>query len=185
MTLEYNPNSTEILAGSAAGSNHHLLMYHDDANLFDLSEAAATPGFDLTLDFDSFRVDSDYANHFKIEIKCWYKGGPAHKKKIYIYNWITELWEPFTSRYDDIPKTSGEVTYTYYKEFGVGLQEAYNGRVRIRITHESEGTATHKFYINHLKLSGVIIGIDTGPHQYTDIGDETDTEYTTTTTTTT
>ncbi len=185
MTIEYNPNRVTVVAGTAAGQDFKE-TYHDDANIYELTEVAATPGFDIILDFDKFRVDSDFVNYFKLEIVGWYDGGPVHNKKIYIYNWATDTWDAFTPRYDDLPKAAAEGTYTFYKEMGFGLQEEYNGKVRIKISHDSPvGTAGHKLYLNRVKLSGIVLGVIEGAGQYSGGDFGTGPLYSTTTTTTT
>jgi hypothetical protein len=188
MAIEYNPNNVEVVAGvpePVAGNLYHKQMYHDDSSIFDLTEVAATPGFEIILDFDKFRVDSDFANHFKLEVIGYYKGDSGHKKKVYIYNWITETWEAFTPAYDDFPRATVEGTYVFYSAFNVGLQEEFNGKVRIKIKHDSPGKAGNKFYVNHVKLSGIVLGVIEGAGQYSEPGWETGEDITTTTTTTT
>lgn len=184
MALEYNPNRVTVIAGTAVGQDFKE-MYHDDSNEFELTEVAATPGFDIVLDFDKFRVDSDFVNHFKLEILGWYEGHIAHKKKIYIYNWFTDAWDAFTSALDDLPDDAAEGTHVFYGEMGPGLQEEYNGMVRIKISHYTGGTAGHKLHLNQVKLSGIVLGVIEGAGQYSGAGHEIGTLLTTTTTTTT
>ena len=165
MTIEFYPNSVDVLAGTAVGQDWKE-VYHDDANVYELTEVTATPGYEIVFNFDRFRVDDDRVNTLKLDFLGWYEGNPAHNVKLYIYNWITEAWVALTSADDDFVDNTAEQTLTFYKETAPGFSSGLNGRVLIKIKHDSPGSAGHLLTINQLKLSAVILGTNEGPGQY-------------------
>lgn len=157
MTIEFLANRVEVIAGTAVGQDWKD-TFHDDAAIYVLTEVTATPGFECIWHFNRFRVSTEFANTFKLEVVGYYEGNPAHDVKIYIYNWVTGAWDAFTSEDGDFESRADETTYTFYKDFGVGMQEFLNGPVLIKIKHDSNGAAGHHLHINRMLLSGVVIG---------------------------
>ncbi len=157
MALVRNPNKITVVAGTDVSSDHKD-TYHDDANVVEVTEVAATPGFTVDFTFDKFRVDNYFVTYLQLYILGWYDGNVSHDVKIYIYNWLTESWDGFTSDDADIPDTAAEAEYTFLKKMGPGLSSGLNGTVLIRIQHDSAGTGGEDLYVNKMELSGIILG---------------------------
>lgn len=157
MALVRSPNKITVVAGTDVSSDHKG-TYHDDANIVEVTEVAATPGFTVDFTFDKFRVDSYFVNYLELYILGWVDGTIAHDVKIYIYNWNTESWDGFTGAASDIPDTAAEAEYTFLKEMGPGLSSGINGTVLIRIQHDTAGVVDEDFYVNKMTLTGIVLG---------------------------
>ena len=63
MVLEYSPNRVTVTDGTAVGQDFKE-MYHDDANVYEITEVTATTGYLALFDFDKFRVHDDRNSTF-------------------------------------------------------------------------------------------------------------------------
>jgi hypothetical protein len=124
-----------------------------DGNFYDITEAAATPGISLTVEFISITAFN------WVQIKAAYEGGSNHAIAIQLYNFNTTAWDTFAAAQNSVADTStasGYILNTY--DFFVPSDTNYIGTgddagdVRVRFYHTMAGNASHDLHIDVVAL---------------------------------
>lgn len=142
--LWYHADEIAVVAG-AIESGLIEDTWSDNGTQLVLTEITANPGFDYHF---YFRDVPDSA--YNLIFNGHYAGNPAHNVKIQQWNFNTSNWTDLTAASTDFPSD----TVDYDDEFSIfgGTNYVSSGEVRLRIYHNGTGVATHRFYIDYLKM---------------------------------
>ncbi len=136
--------SVTLSAGTSANTVTDL-QTANDGNTYAITEAAATPGITLIVDFNSVNAIN------WVEILATYDGAATHALEIELYNWTGTSWDHFGCSQNS---ESNSGTIFCNASFFVPDDTNYigtggnAGKVRIRFNHPMAGNAAHDFYID-------------------------------------
>ena len=141
-------NSITLSAGTSAEGLADL-QTRNDGNVYHITEAAATPGITLIVDFISVTEFS------MVNILATYEGSATHALEIELYNWTAAVWDHF-----DGMQTGFSNSGTIFHNHDFFVPEDANfigtgadaGKVRVRINHPMAGNASHDVYIDVVAL---------------------------------
>ena len=138
--------------GDNAGYVADLQVAHD-TNFYHIDEAAANPGFELTVEFTSV-VAFNWVNIYAI-----YDGSAAHSINICLYNFSTTAWDCFDAFSTAQAEVATADEYTLQNhDFLVPDDTNYIGTggdagdVRVKFAHEIQGNANHDFDVDVVAL---------------------------------
>lgn len=144
--------SVTVTAGTSA-SVVAALQTMADGSFYTLTEAAATPGMDLIVDFTSISAFE------KCRVLGGYNGIGSHAVAIQVYNWSTAAWDTFNAMQVgtwNITTAGGYILGNY--EFRVYDDTNYigtggdAGKVRIRFYHTMAGNSSYSLYLDEVSL---------------------------------
>jgi hypothetical protein len=145
-------NSVTLSAGTSTDTVTDLQTMAD-GNFYDITEAAATPGINLIVDFTSITAFN------WVQIKGCYEGSASHAVAVQLYNWNTTAWDTFNAMqnsYCDTTTASGYILNSY--DFFVPSDTNYigtggdAGKVRVRFYHTPAGNASHDLHLDVVAL---------------------------------
>jgi hypothetical protein len=143
-TTLYFVNQTETKTGTNSGNNNLRNLSYIDGNLFNITESAVVPGYDVRMNF-SINGNNFTSIHFFTQ---YYTPTPTttHYIEVRFKNCNTLN---FVS-YGNIVRTDNLITYSFPIEDGYNY--ICNGIVEIQLYHPQEGTNTHKLIIDEMTL---------------------------------
>jgi hypothetical protein len=138
--------------GDNAGYVADLDTAHDGES-YHIDEAAADPGFELTIEFTSVTAFN------WVNVLGSYDGANTHSVQIALYNFDTTTWDCFDSFSPSQAEiaTAGEYTFQNH-DFFVPDDTNYIGTggdagdVRVRLRHTMQGDASHDIDIDCVAL---------------------------------
>ena len=89
---------------------------------------------------------------FGIHMTGYYKGNPAHRVKLSIYNYNTTSWEYLTAQTRDLPSRATPLHYHWFLDNGSGDYVDGTGQFRLRFAHINNGSNLHLLHIDCLYL---------------------------------
>lgn len=124
-----------------------------DGNIYQIIEAAADPGFELTVEFISVTAFN------WVQLHASYEGRVTHSVQISLYNFNTTTWDCYGAFSPSMPEvaTAGEYTLEN-KSFFVPDDSSYigtgddDGDVRVRIRHTIGGNPADDIHIGVVAL---------------------------------
>ncbi len=137
-------NNITLGVGTSSETVSDLQIAHD-GNVYNLNEAAATPGQNLIVDFIEVPIF-----HY-IRVLGNYDGGAIHSVNIQLWNWILSAWD----NWDAMPGIEKTITnhsffvQEYINYIGTG---ANSGRVRVRFLHTQMGNVAHDSFFDEVAL---------------------------------
>lgn len=137
-------DSITLDVGTSSEDKTDLQVAHD-GNIYNLSEAAATPGQDLTIDFIEVPI-FDY-----VRILANYDGAANHSVSISLWNWVTSAWDIWETM-AGIEKSIANHSFFVQENtnyIGAGVN---SGRVRVRFLHAINGNVAHDSFIDEVSL---------------------------------
>ncbi len=142
------PSSITLSAGTPIGDINDLRTAAD-GNFYSVTEAAATPGSDLVVDFN------DIVEFRLVQIIAIYNGAATHGHAVQLYNRATKTWDTFAdlqNSQEDVTNAGGYILNNV--TFFVPDVTNYigNGNVKVRIYHTMGGNAAHDLYIDVVAL---------------------------------
>lgn len=149
---KYTAQSVTVTAGTSTSVVGDLQTMQD-GSFYTLTEAAATPGMDLIVDFTNVKAFEN------VRILGAYDGFATHAVACQVYNWATAAWNTFDSIQSqafDITTANGNILCN--QEFHVYDDTNYigtggdAGKVRVRFYHTMAGNASHKLYLDEVSL---------------------------------
>ena len=151
----YYPEEFELATEGTLDSGDIKVLRDNDDVLLEVSEANATPGFDMVFTFKKMILPK-LAKRVIVNIIGWYEGGGAHDVKLKVWNYDTEAWDDVTTDADDFPTDTSKQIYAF--EFTpAGGQASYNKlsgatEMKFMIEHETAGSNAHDMYIDQMYL---------------------------------
>ena len=152
----YYPEEVDVVVGTIDAGDRFSLR-EDDGDVLEISELAATPGFDIVLTFK--RVVAPWnTKKLKLIIDGYYDGASAHEVKLYFWDYLAEAWAEVTGDAKDLPDAIAAATYTFEFEGdsdGHPSEEKMHGgtgEVKIRIVHNDAGDAAHDIFLEKVSL---------------------------------
>lgn len=148
---KYTANSVTLTAGTSASSVTDLQTM-TDGNYYTLTEAAATPGQDLIIDFVSVTAFE------QVRLLLGYNGVGSHAIALQIYNWSSAAWDTFNDLQNGTYQTTAGAVILHNASFRVYDDTNYigtggnSGQVRIRIYHPMAGNSSHTTIIDEVSL---------------------------------
>jgi len=145
-------NNVTLSAGTSTDTVTDLQTL-GDGNFYDITEAAATPGINLVVEFINVTAFN------WVQIKAGYEGSGSHAVAIQLYNFNTTAWDTFNACQNsavDTSTVSGYILNSY--DFFVPSDTNYIGTggdagdVRVRFYHTMAGNASHDLHIDVVAL---------------------------------
>ena len=121
-----------------------------DGNYIHIDEVAA--GFDIAIHFTSIEAFN------WVQCLCNYKGAVAHAVMVQVYNWVSGVYDSFRIVPAAIAEFGAGINTIGDSGFFVPDDSAYigtganDGKVNVRILHNSSGNSAHDFYIDCVAL---------------------------------
>jgi len=121
-----------------------------DGNLLHIDEVAA--GFDIIISFTSITAFN------WVQCLCNYKGSVSHAVMVQVYNWVSGVYDSFRIVPAAIAEFGAGINTIGDSGFFVPDDSAYigtganDGKVNVRILHNSSGNSAHDFYIDCVAL---------------------------------
>jgi hypothetical protein len=149
---KFTANGVTLTAGSSSDAVADLQTL-GDGNFYHITEAAATPGQHLEVDFvsvDDFR---------QVQIVGSYSGAATHSIAVQLYNYTDTQWDTFNAMQDsqeDVSTADGYILGSY--GFYVPNATDYIGTggdlgdVIVRFYHTMAGNASHDTYLDVVAL---------------------------------
>ena len=137
-------DSITLTVGTSGETIADLLSAHD-GNIFDLTEAAATPGIDLIIDFIDVIVFD------RVRALANYDGSANHSVAIAVWNWITSAWDIKDSM-SGVEKSLVEHGFFIYDDANYIGKGVNFGRVRVNLLHALMGNVSHHTFIDEVAL---------------------------------
>jgi hypothetical protein len=141
---KFTADSVTLVSGTSSDVVTDLQTAFD-GNIYDLTEAAASPGQDLIVDFVDISIF-----HF-VRAIAYYDGSGTHSVNVEVWNWTTSAWDVFDAM-NGVQKTMTDqsvfvIDHTIY--IGTGVN---SGRVRVRLNHTQMGNVAHHTFIDEISL---------------------------------
>jgi hypothetical protein len=145
-------DNVTLTAGTSTDTVTDLQTF-GDGNFYDITEAAATPGIDLVVEFISITKFN------WVQIKAVYEGSDTHAVAIQLYNFNTTAWNTFNAVQNgvaDVTTANGYILDSY--DFIVPSDTDYIGTgadagdVRVRFYHTMSGNSSHDLHIDVVAL---------------------------------
>jgi hypothetical protein len=133
------PDSLSLGAGTSSDALADLTTMLD-GNVYELAEAAGTPGQQLTLTFVNVR------EIYGLLIRAYYSGSSLHYCEIQLYNYTTTAWDAF------LTIESGNGFNVRYIRVPDDADYVSNNQARLRWDHPVGGNASHDAYIDYVGL---------------------------------
>ena len=133
----YHPASLTATAGTLASGTVASLTVADDANVAHVDEVAATPGFDIRVNFNGVSFFN------QVLWRIFYNGSATHIVLLQLYNVVTTAWDTFVQ----VPNA----TVLRWHIFDIHDCSRYvtsAGVVVARVYHESAGNPSHDLEID-------------------------------------
>lgn len=150
-SVPWNLVSDVVLDSGTVGSGNYMTTWVNDNTYFDIVEAAATPGYNISLYFGEYE-EVPTSKPLLLNIKGWYEGNPAHNVKLQIYNKSTSAWDNVTADATDFPSETGKQDYNFVLPGVLANYVTLSGILKTRIVHTSAGTASHNLYLDYVSL---------------------------------
>ena len=131
---------TKTTGGTATGTVTNV-QTQLDGNVYQVVEAATTPGFDVRFNFTglTFTPNSLY-------VRSWYDGTTTH-------NVTVELWDYTGSAWVALHQMVTSLTYiTYEASFEPETRFVSSGAAIVRFNHVTGGNASHDVYWDYVSL---------------------------------
>lgn len=138
----YTPASVTVNAGTPAGGvNVSQTQTPFDGNEYQVTEAAATPGFDIEIAF------SGVSSFDMIVARICYDGAATHWVGLEVYDYNGTAWVP-------VGLVLHSSTYFQYYTFKIPPSANYMsaGAAKIRLNHYSAGNPAHDVHIDYAAL---------------------------------
>ena len=138
----YTPNSVTLNTGSSsdAVSDIQTLL---DGNVYDILEAASTPGFDLEIDFTSVLVEPNC-----LVLRLSYGGLATHGVGVDIYNYNDTAFDRFHS-------FAATLDYIWIHIDIPDMDTDYidgSNNAQVRLYHFTAGNNSHHLYVDYVAL---------------------------------
>ena len=99
----YYPEEVDVVVGTIDAGDRFSIR-EDDGDTLDVSELAATPGFDVVFTFKGVQAPEEMKK-LKFEMIGYYDGASAHEVKLYFWDYLAEAWAEVTGDAKDLPLT--------------------------------------------------------------------------------
>lgn len=162
------PNVVTTVAGDYVSGDIDSVRTLYDGDDYIVDEIAATPGFNIELDFASVTAFS------LARLRLKYEGSGSHTPEVQIYNYDTTSW-------DYIGEFTLGLTYQVL-EFQVPDSTDYvdgSGNAQLRIYHDEAGNPAHRILVDYVALvqSTLSTPVITDHGQLTGLTDDDHTQY--------
>lgn len=160
------PHELEIVSGTLDSGDVKTLRDDDDTYV-EVSEVAATPGFEIVLTFKQF-VAPKFTKQLILNMTGWYEGNAGHDVKLYIWNYDTDSWDGVTGDAKDFADETSKQTYAF--EFSPeGGQADFNrfnavSEVKFMIRHDDAGNVNHDMFLDQVWLGFSSLEASAGIH---------------------
>lgn len=140
----YAPVAVTVAAGTpAGGAELSNIITAFDGNVYEVAEVAATPGFNIELDF------SNVLYFDNLTMRVAYDGSGAHYVGIDLYNYTTDAF---------VQVGLIQHSSTYYNWYNIRFPShvdfvSAENTVKMRIYHYSGGNASHNIYLDYVALN--------------------------------
>jgi hypothetical protein len=147
--------SLTLTAGTSAETVTDLQSSHD-GTFYHITEAAATPGIDMYVEFTGITAFN------WVHILGSYNGSSSHAVAIQLYDWTLagddwETWGSLQTAFEDVSTADGIIlqNHSFFipsdsKYIGTAGGDA--GKVRVRFYHTMGGSAAHDLYLDVVAL---------------------------------
>ena len=139
------PTVQVVTAGTLTSGTVTDVQGWSDGNQVNITEVAATPGFDVRYGIPNVADFSD------IQVSFYYDGSTTHECKVQIYNNTTTTWKDMMTQ-----SGSGLSHNTRFISFPVDSADyiSLSNQVVIRFYHPQGGNAVHQLYIDYVSIIG-------------------------------
>jgi len=139
-----SPTSLTVQAGGTPIGSVSDIQNFLDGNVFNLPEAAGTPGFELDVDF------TNVAAVYSVFSMIRYNGSTMHQVSFRIHNFNTEIDDEF-----HVINTTGAIFQcrTIYIPDDTDYIDGSNN-CQVIIFHNSAGNASHDLFVDYVSVLG-------------------------------
>jgi len=141
--------SSITLSAGTSTDNVEDLRTATDSKFYHITEAAATPGTDLVVDFN------DVVEFRLVNVAAIYNGATNHANAIQLYNRLTRAWDTFAdlqTAQEDVTNAGGYILNDITFFVPDATNYIGNGNVKVRIYHTMGGNPAHDLYIDVVAL---------------------------------
>jgi len=139
----YDEPTSDTLTAGTSSEDYTDLTDLLDGNVYHVTEVAATPGYDLAVNFTGI----EWFN--AIVVRGYYNGGTTHACRINLYNYTN-------ASYDTLHTMMTSMDYQHHV---VTVPDDYdylsNGSAKVQFYHSEAGNVTHDLYIDWCVLAQI------------------------------
>lgn len=133
------PESVDVIIGTSSSSVSDLQSQYN-GNVYDINDAASTPGIDLRINFVNILRFS------KITFSAYYDGRATHYVEVQLFNYITNEWETYSTIEISLGLSLRSFETADFEEH---IRE---GKVVMRFCHPPQGIPPDHLHIGYAAL---------------------------------